>query len=54
MMTHEDKSVIDGMASAYIKKVNQKKCCDFSQSSNLPQYILPPPSPAVKCHSNLL
>lgn len=46
-VVHEDKSVIDGMASAYIWKVHQKHRRDFSESTNLPQYILPPPPRAA-------
>ncbi|KAJ4712233.1 Homeobox-leucine zipper protein [Melia azedarach] len=45
---HDEKSVIDGMASAYIQKVHQKNRIDFSETSNLPPYILPPPPRTVK------
>ncbi|KAL9439289.1 hypothetical protein AB3S75_024864 [Citrus x aurantiifolia] len=36
-VVHEGKSVIDGMASAYIRKVHQKNHSDLSESSNLRQ-----------------
>lgn len=40
---HEDKSAVDYDASAYIWKVHKRNRSDLSESSNLPQYILPPP-----------
>lgn len=51
-VVHEGKSVIDGMASAYIRKVHQKNHSDLSESSNLRQYILPPPPRAAAIQSS--
>lgn len=50
-VVQKDKSVIDGLASAYIRKVHQKNRSDLSESSILRQYILPPPPRAAAIQS---